>query len=93
MSGRLHDKHRADGIIANARFLIGQMILIALLALACIGQHFRWYAAVAFLPVLLRGLAWFAASSEVLAIQAFGKSELVYACMFGVLLVLGMLLP
>jgi len=46
-----------------------------------------------FLPVLLRGFAWFAARPEALTIHALGKSELVYACAFGVLLVLGMRLP
>jgi hypothetical protein len=88
-----HTTDRSEKLSAGRWSLIGQLILIALLAVACIGRHFRWYAAVAFLPVLFRGFAWFAARSEALAIQALGKSELVYACMFGVLLVLGMRLP
>jgi len=51
------------------------------------------YGAIAFLPVLFRGFAWFATESKPLAIQALGKSELVYAGTFGMLLVLGMQLP
>ena len=88
-----HTANRGEKLSAGRWFLIGQLILMALLAVACTGHYFRWYAAAAFLPVLLRGFAWFAARSEVLAIQALGKSELVYACAFGVLLVLGMHLP
>jgi hypothetical protein len=61
--------------------------------IVCVWQHLRWYAAVAFLPVLFRGFAWFVKEPEPLAIQALGKRKLVYACMFGVLLVLGMQLP
>ena len=52
-----------------------------------------WYAAVAFLPVLLRGFAWFVARPAPLAVQALGKSELVYAAIFGVSLVIGMRVP
>jgi len=65
-------------------------MLSALLIAAC-GLHvFPWYGALAFLPILWRGFAWFMAEPRPLAIQALGKSELVYACFFGVLLVLGM---
>jgi len=64
-----------------------------LLGVACAGQYFSWQAAVAFLPVLVRGFAWFAARPEALTIHALGKSELVHACALGVLLVLGMRLP
>jgi YwiC-like protein len=88
-----HTANRSEKLSAGRWFLIGQLILMALLAVACTGQYFRWYAAAAFLPVLFRGFAWFPARSEVLAIQALGKSELVYACAFGVVLVLGMHQP
>ena len=88
-----HNTSQIEKLSAGRWFLIGQVILMALLGVACAGQYFRWYAAVAFLPVLLRGFAWFAAKPEPLTIHALGKSELVYACAFGVLLVLGMRLP
>ena len=88
-----HNTSRIEKLSAGRWFLIGQIILMALLGVACAGQYFRWYATVAFLPVLVRGFAWFAARLEALTIQALGKSELAYACAFGVLLVLGMRLP
>jgi YwiC-like protein len=74
-------------------FLGGQTIVMVLLALACADHLFRWYAAMAFLPVLFRGFAWFVAASEPLAIHALGRRELIHAGAFGVLLVLGLQLP
>ena len=74
-------------------FVAGQVILIAFLAVACAGHLLRWYAAMAFLPVLFRGFAWFVRASEPLAIHALGKRELIHAATFGVLLVLGLRLP
>jgi hypothetical protein len=74
-------------------FLGGQIILMVLLALACANHLFRWYAAMAFLPVLFRGFAWFFAATEPLAIHALGRRELILAGAFGVLLVLGLQLP
>jgi hypothetical protein len=88
-----HNTSRIEKLSAGRWFLMGQIILMALLGVACAGQYFRWSAAVAFLPILLRGFAWFAARPEALTIHALGKGELVYACAFGVLLVLGMRLP
>lgn len=82
-------RDRNEKLSAGRWFLIGQALLMALLAFACVAQLLRWYAAIAFLPVLFRGFAWFASKPEPLAIQALGKSELVYACVFGVLLILG----
>ena len=74
-------------------FVAGQVLLMVLLALACADHLFRWYSAIAFLPVLFRGFAWFVAASEPLAIHALGKRELIHAGVFGVLLVLGLQLP
>jgi hypothetical protein len=53
-------------------------------------DFFPWYAALAFVPVWLRGFAWFTGKAAPLAIQTVGKRELAYACAFGVLLILGM---
>jgi hypothetical protein len=93
---RIHAAHatnRSEKLSAGRSFLIGQLILIALVAVACTGQSFRWCAAVGFLPVLFRGFAWFAVEPQPLAIQALGKTELFYAAIFGVCLVVGMQLP
>jgi len=83
-------KNRSEKLVAGRGFLASQLMLVALL-IAAGGFHvFPWLGALAFLPILWRGFAWFMAEPRPLAIQALGKSELVYACFFGVLLVLGM---
>ena len=71
-------------------FLAGQALLMTVILAACAAGAFPRYAALAFLPILIRGFAWFAAQPKPLAIHALGKSELLYACVFGVLLVIGM---
>jgi hypothetical protein len=73
-------------------FLIGQAILMALLAAACADRRFSWYAAMAFVPVLFRGFAWFTTGPGPLVIQALGRRELIHSGAFGVLLVFGLYL-
>ena len=83
-------KNRSEKLLVGRGFLASQVILIALLAFAC-GLHlFPRYGALAFLPVLWRGFAWFTVEPRPLAVHTLGKSELRYACLFGVLLILGM---
>lgn len=84
-----HTANRNEKISAGRWFLAGQIILMAVLAVACAEKLFGWYAAMAFLPVLLRGFAWLAVEPQSLAVQALGKSELAHVCTFGILLVLG----
>ena len=83
---------RRQNLASGWGFLAGQAVLMAVIGAACAASVFPWYAAAAFLPVLIRGFAWFAAGPEPLAIHALGKSELLYACVFGVLVVIGMLM-
>jgi len=82
--------NREQKLAIGRGFLAGQALLMMLLLAASSAGIFRWFAAVAFLPVLIRGFAWFAAEPEPLAIHALGKSELVHACIFGLQLVIGM---
>ncbi len=84
--------NRSERLSAGRWFLGGQVVLLVLLAVACHEAYFHWYAAAAFLPILFRGFAWFAAKPQMLVVQSLGKSELAYACVFGVLLAAGMLL-
>ena len=84
---------REEKISIGRAFLAGQIVLMALLGLACAAHLFRWYAAMAFLPVLFRGFAWFVSASEPLAIHTLGMRELIHACAFGVLLVAGFQWP
>jgi hypothetical protein len=81
---------RGEKLAAGKSFLIGQTVLVGLLTAAGASGVLPWFAAAAFLPVLYRGFAWFAAPPAPLAVHKLGKSELAYACVFGVLLVLGM---
>ncbi|HEY1241436.1 MAG TPA: YwiC-like family protein, partial [Bryobacteraceae bacterium] len=83
-------KTRTDKLTAGRGFLAGQVALTILLASACLAHWYSWYGGLAFLPVLFRGFAWFAGKPKPLVIHALGKSELAYACTFGVLLILGM---
>jgi hypothetical protein len=84
---------RSEKLRVGAAFLAAQGVLILLLAGACAAGAFRWSAALAFVPLLARGFAWFSTGPRPLAIHALGKRELLYSCIFGVLLVAGMRLP
>jgi hypothetical protein len=75
--------------VAGRAFLAAQIILIAILIAACTAHMFPWLAATAFIPILYRGFAWFAGAPAPLLVHKLGKSELAYACAFGVLLVIG----
>ncbi len=78
---------RGEKLAAGSRFLAGQVVLMALLAVACALHLFSWYAALAFVPLLFRGFAWFLAPSKPLAIRALGFAELGHAAVFGLLLI------
>jgi len=84
---------RRDRIRIGRRFLVSQIILMSLAISAYAVHLLPWYAALAFLPLLIRGFAWFAVEPRPLVIHALGKRELGYAVLFGVCLVAGMLVP
>lgn len=84
---------RREKLRAGADFLVAQFILMLVLAAAYARGALPLYAALAFVPLLLRGFAWFATGPRPLAIKAVGKSELVHSCVFGLLLIAGMRLP
>jgi hypothetical protein len=81
---------RKQKVALGRGFLVGQALSVVLLVSVSAAGTFRWPAAMAFLPVLFRGFAWFALPPKPLVIHALGKSELAHACLFGVLLVIGM---
>lgn len=68
-------------------FLLAELLLIAALVLACRYQFLPWLATVAFLPLLIRGTAWFFERQERLIVRRLGWSELAYAIVFGVCLI------
>jgi hypothetical protein len=83
-------RKRREKLAIGRGFLAAQALLLVLLILACANGYFPWYRALAFLPILVRGFAWFIAAPGPLAIHALGKRELAHACMFGLLLIAGL---
>lgn len=73
-------------------FLSGQIALIATILVACRLGFFPAAAAVAFLPVLLRGTLWFLRGRQPLDVHKLGFSELGHSLLFGSLLCAGFLL-
>jgi hypothetical protein len=71
--------NRRQKLSVGRWFLFGQVLLMALLGVACMGQLTGWQTAATFIPVLFRGFAWFASAPQPFAAQELGKSELMYA--------------
>lgn len=80
---------RREKFSSGSGFFAGQVMLAAMLAAACAWRLFPWLAAAAFLPLLVRGFAWFAAPPQPLVIRTLGKRELYLAIAFGLLLAMG----
>ena len=68
-------------------FLAGQAGLAAALVLLAKFGLLPWLALLAFVPILLRGLAWFVRGSQPLAVRRLGWSELAQSLAFGALLI------
>jgi hypothetical protein len=67
-------------------FLLSQIALIAVVLAACRFNFFPGAAAVAFLPVLLRGTLWFVRKRQPLDVHKLGFTELGHSLLFGALL-------
>ena len=67
-------------------FLVAQIFLIGAVLAACRFGLFPAAIAVAFLPVLLRRMLWFARKQQPLDVHRLGFSELAQALLFGALL-------
>jgi 4-hydroxybenzoate polyprenyltransferase len=70
-------------------FLYGEVLLIVTLAFAWRFHFLPWLAALAFLPLILRGAFWFFEGQKPLLVRRLGWTELTYAIVFGVCLVAG----
>ncbi len=81
---------RAEGFAEKVQqglpFLVAQIGLIVVVLAACRAGFFPAAAAVAFLPVLLRGTLWFLGRRQPLDVHKLGFSELGQAMLFGTLL-------
>lgn len=81
-----------EKIAVGWSFLAGQILLGAMLALAC---HFNWLpklTLIAFGPILLRGFAWFINKPQPIVVRRLGWTEMAHAVAFGVLLTASFLL-
>jgi hypothetical protein len=76
----------AEKIHQGLPFLLAQIGLIAIVLTACRNSFFPAAAAVAFLPVLLRGTFWFVRGRQALDVNKLGFSELGQSLLFGALL-------
>ena len=70
-------------------FLLGQMLLALILLLAWRSYLLPGLAELAFVPLLVRGAAWFFESQHTLVVRRLGWTELAHAVVFGALLVAG----
>jgi hypothetical protein len=87
---RIHAANCADRLQKLHRglhFAFGEVLLLAVLVAAAEVGALPWTACLAYLPLLLRGAAWFVEPPAPLAIRRLGFTELAHAVAFGVLLV------
>jgi len=70
-------------------FLAGQMLLAAALVFAWRFHLLPGLAALAFLPLLIRGIAWLFEPQKPLAVRRLGWTELAHAVIFGIVLIAG----
>jgi YwiC-like protein len=75
-----------EKFLVGFTFLAGQVLLGAILLVACRLAWLPGLTAAAFLPLLLRGFAWFGKRSQPIRIRRLGWTELAHAVAFGVLL-------
>ncbi len=68
-------------------FLIGEVLLVAALFFSWRLHVLPGLATFAFLPVLIRGSAWFFESQKPLAVRRLGWTELAHGIVFGIILV------
>lgn len=72
-------------------FVYAQIVLVVALAVASAYRLIPLWTLIAFVPALLRGVAWFVRPTRPLDVHRLGFSELAQALMFGALLVVGFL--
>ena len=76
-------------IACGRNFLVGQMLLATALVVAWRLALLPGLAALAFLPLLVRGIAWFFERQKSLTVRRLGWTELAHAVIFGVALIAG----
>jgi hypothetical protein len=67
-------------------FVAGQIVLSGILLLGCYFHRLPELTLLAFVPILLRGFAWFATKPQPIVVRRLGWTELAHALVFGALL-------
>jgi len=80
---------RSEKFARGGWFLFGETLTVILLAAAWRLGFLPGLAALAFAPVLIRGVRWFFQANAPLAIHRLGFTELAHAVAFGVLFIMG----
>lgn len=70
-------------------FLVGEVLMATVLMFAWRFHLLSGLAILAFLPILVRGIAWFFERQKSLVVRRLGWTELVHAVVFGIWLVAG----
>jgi hypothetical protein len=78
---------RLQKLQRGLHFFFGQIMLAAVLVAGAEVGALPWAACLAYLPVLVRGTAWFVEDPAPLAIRKLGFTELAHAIAFGALLI------
>jgi len=78
---------RLEKLQRGLHFAFGQVVLAAVLVAGAQVGALPWMACLAYLPLLVRGTAWFVEPPAPLAIRRLGFTELAHAVAFGVLLI------
>lgn len=78
---------RLQKLQRGLHFFFGQIVLAAVLVAGAEVGALPWAACLAYLPLLIRGTAWFVEDPAPLAIRRLGFTELAHAIAFGVLLI------
>lgn len=84
---------RRQKLARGRNFLVGQFVLLTLLLNALWVGWITAGIAVAFVPVLARGLAWFGQRPAPLAVHRLGFTELAHNLAFGALLIAAFCIP
>ena len=81
---------RMQKVSVGRYFLVGQTVLAAMLLGIWAYGLLPGLALLAFVPLIIRGTAWFVAKPEPLAVRRLGWTEVAYSVSFGVLFVVGL---
>jgi hypothetical protein len=83
----------AEKIGRGGNFFIGQLAMLVVIVWASGMGLLPIFAALAFIPAVARGIAWFAKGPKAVAVHWLGITELLHAITFGVLMISSFYIP